>query len=129
MRARRTTTGVIYIFTDTMSDTRRWVPLSAPLFHVLVSLAETDRHGYAIMLDVQERTAGAVQLWPASLYGSIRKLVRGGLVAPVRATRAETDARRRTYRITAFGRQVLAAEAQRLTGLARLARAGAVRRR
>lgn len=101
-----------------------WIPLSTPLFHILVSLGEGDRHGYAIMLDVNERTGGTVRLWPASLYGAIQRLVGGNLVIPV-TVRDETDPRRRHYRITAFGRRVLAAEAGRLQELARLARSAA----
>ena len=110
------------------ADPSAWMPLSTPLFHILVSLADDDRHGYAIMLDVGERTGGAVKLWPASLYGALQRLVRGGLVSPV-TVRGETDPRRRHYRITAFGRDVLAAEGARLEELARMAKGAAAARR
>ena len=109
-------------------DSSAWIPLSTPLFHILVSLADDDRHGYAIMLDVGERTGGVVKLWPASLYGALQRLVRGGLVAPV-TVRGETDPRRRHYRITPFGRDVLAAEGARLEELARMAKGAATARR
>jgi DNA-binding PadR family transcriptional regulator len=114
--------------TNRGDDPRAWLPLSGPLLHILVSLSESDRHGYAIMLDVAERSGGAVRLWPASLYGALQRLVRGGLAVPV-TVQGEQDPRRRHYRLTAFGRKVLAAEGERLAALARLAKGASTTRR
>jgi DNA-binding PadR family transcriptional regulator len=99
-----------------VSDT----PLTPPLFHVLVSLADEDRHGYAILKDVDERTGGEVSLSTGTLYGIIKRLLADGMI---RESAAGSDARRRAYRLTAFGRKVALAEAERLRDLVVSARA------
>ena len=86
------------------------LPLTAPLFHVLVSLADEDRHGYAIIKDVQDRTNGDVRLSTGTLYGIIKRLLADGLIRE--SALGSTD-RRRAYRLTAFGRKVAFAEAER----------------
>lgn len=92
-------------------------------FHVLAALAEAPSHGYAIRQQVEELTAGAVRLWPASLYGTLADLANRGWIAETDSpVGADDDPRRRTYRITAAGRDALAAEAARLEALAELAR-------
>ena len=97
--------------------------MDAKAFHILVSLAEASKHGYAIRQEVEERTAGAVRLWPASLYGTLSELAGSGLIEEAASPGgAEDDARRKYYALTARGRGVLAAEASRLEELARLAR-------
>ena len=100
------------------------VPLKPNWFQILLSVVEGERHGYAIMQEVAERTDGKVRLWPATLYGTIRKLEEAQLIEPVQADPGdEDDERRQYYGITPFGREVLDAEVQRLDGLVRLARA------
>lgn len=94
------------------------------LFHILLSLAEGSQHGYGIMQEVLERTDGKVRLWPATLYGSLRRLVEDGLIEEAGNRRpADDDERRRYYRLTADGRAALRAEIARLEDLVRAARA------
>lgn len=101
------------------------LPLPVATFHILVAVADQDRHGYAIMRDVAARTNGALKLSPGTLYGSIRRMLDDDLIAElsVRERPDEDDERRRYYRITAFGRAVAQAEAARLTALLRQAKA------
>jgi DNA-binding PadR family transcriptional regulator len=101
------------------------LPLSFSTFHILVAVADEDRHGYAIMQDVAERTNGALKLSPGTLYGSIRRMLDEGLIVELsdRERPDDDDERRRYYRITAFGRSVAQAEADRLAMLLRQARA------
>ena len=89
------------------------LPLTPALFHVLVALADGDRHGYAIIKEVAARTDGEVHLSTGTLYGMIKRLLAEGLIEESRRRPAE-DARRRYYRLTAFGRNVAQAEARRL---------------
>ena len=101
------------------------MPLQPAVFHILVSLANGDRHGYAIIQDVAARTDGEVKLGPGTLYRSIQRMLELDLIAETE-TRPDPDAddeRRRYYRITPFGRQVARAEAERLSALVALARA------
>jgi DNA-binding PadR family transcriptional regulator len=94
-------------------------------FHILLTLADGERHGYAVMREVAERTAGAVRLGPGTLYGSLKRLLESGLVAEG-AERADPelgDERRRYYRITDRGLAVARAEARRLEAMVRAARA------
>jgi DNA-binding PadR family transcriptional regulator len=99
------------------------LPLKPNWLQILVSLAGEERHGYAIMQEVAERTGGKVRLWPATLYGTIRKLEDAGLIEPVEFAQAMgDDERRQYYGLTAFGRRVLAAEVGRLEELVQLAR-------
>jgi len=99
--------------------------LSAASLQILVTLADGDRHGYAIMQDVAERTDGAVRLGPGTLYGTIKRMVQDGLIEELddRPDPHEDDARRRYYRITPHGRRVAAEEVSRLAKLVRQARA------
>jgi DNA-binding PadR family transcriptional regulator len=113
-------------------DLRKLLPLPQAAFHILVALADQDRHGYAIMQDVASRTDGELKLSPGTLYGSIKRLLDAGLIVEIEEPRGRpTDhERRRYYRITKFGREVAQAEADRLTDLLRQARAaGLVARR
>jgi DNA-binding PadR family transcriptional regulator len=100
-------------------QTERFLPLKPQWFHILLSLAAGEQHGYAIMQDVLERTVGKVRLWPATLYGSIKRLIEAGLIeeSPARPAPELDDARRRYYRLTKLGRQVLDAECARLQEL------------
>jgi DNA-binding PadR family transcriptional regulator len=101
------------------------LPLPVATFHILVAVADQDRHGYAIMQDVATRTGGALKLSPGTLYGSIRRMLDDGLIVELtdRQRPDEDDERRRYYRITPFGRSVAQAETARLTTLLRQAKA------
>jgi DNA-binding PadR family transcriptional regulator len=90
-------------------------------FHIMLSLADGGQHGYGIMQDVLERTGGTVRLWPATLYGSLKRLVELGLIEESALARGE-DTRRRSYRLTPKGRAELSSEIQRLEQLVRRAR-------
>ena len=101
------------------------LPLPAATFHILLALAEDDRHGYGIIQDVAARTGGALKLSAGTLYRSIQRMLEQGLIVEVRERPAPEldDERRRYYRITPFGATVARAEARRLTQLVKLARA------
>jgi DNA-binding PadR family transcriptional regulator len=99
--------------------------LSRDTFHILVALADRDRHGYAIMQDIAERTGGQIQLSPSTLYSAIKRLLEAGLISELaeRPDPAHDDERRRYYRITDEGRAAAMAEAGRLEKLLADARA------
>jgi DNA-binding PadR family transcriptional regulator len=101
------------------------LPLPLATFHILLSLAEDDRHGYGIIQDVAARTGGELRLSAGTLYRSIQRMLEEGLIVEVRERPAPEldDERRRYYRITPFGAAVARAESARLTKLLRLARA------
>ena len=101
------------------------LPLPPVTFHILVALADEDRHGYAIMQDIAQRTEGAIKLGAGTLYRSVQRMLEQGLVAEITARPAPEmdDERRRYYRITPFGRTVAKAEARRLAQMLKLARA------
>jgi DNA-binding PadR family transcriptional regulator len=111
--------------TDAAPDPESFLPLHRDTFHILVSLADRDRHGYAVMQDVLERTDGKLRLSPSSLYASIRRLLEQELIEEVdeRPDPAHDDERRRYYRLTRLGRDVAKAEARRLERLLADARA------
>ena len=92
------------------------LPLPSAAFHILVALADGDRHGYAIMQDVAAGTGGRLRLNPGTLYTTIRRLLEQGLVVELdeRPDPEEDDERRRYYRLTDMGRDVAKAEAARL---------------
>ena len=102
-----------------------FLPLQPAVFHILMALSEADRHGYAIIQDVADRTGGTVRLSPGTLYRSIQRMLEDGLLVEIddRPDPEEDDERRRYYRITPFGRNVARAEAQRLIDLVKMARA------
>jgi len=99
------------------------LPLTPTVFHILLALADGEKHGYAIMQEVETRTNGAMHLGPGTLYGSIQRMLKDGLLAkaPDRAEPAQGEERRRYYRLTGFGQRVMVAEAQRLEHLVQLA--------
>jgi DNA-binding PadR family transcriptional regulator len=101
------------------------LPLPPATFHILMAVAEEDRHGYAIIQDVAARTNGEVRLSAGTLYRSVQRMLEQGLIEETdeRPAPEEDDERRRYYRITEFGSAVARAEARRLTELVRLARA------
>ena len=106
------------------TDIEALLPLPPATFHILVALADQDRHGYAIIQDVEERTGGDLRLSAGTLYRSIARMVEQGLIREVSARPRVVfdDARRRYYRVTPFGLDVARAEMRRLTELVRLAR-------
>ena len=101
------------------------LPLPPATFHILVALADEDRHGYAILKDVAARSGGAVKLSAGTLYRSIERMLEQGLIREIssRPAKEMDDERRRYYRITPFGRAVAMAEARRLAQMLALARA------
>ena len=100
------------------------LPLTPATFHILLTLIDDERHGYAIMREVADRTERTVRLGPGTLYGSLKRLLEQGLVeeSGERADPALDDERRRYYRITPYGLKVARAEARRLEGLVLAAR-------
>ena len=106
-------------------DIQRHLPLTSRAFYMLAVLAEGDRHGYAVKQQVEELTGGVLRLGPGTLYETIQRLERDGLIeeSPHRPNAAEDHAQRRYYRLTAIGRRVLAAEAERLGAVVDHARA------
>jgi DNA-binding PadR family transcriptional regulator len=109
----------------TRSEIDALLPLPPATFHILLALADEDRHGYAIIQDVAARTDGELHLSAGTLYRSVQRMLEQGLIAETRKrpAPADDDERRRYYAITAFGRTVARAEMRRLTQLVRLARA------
>ena len=100
------------------------LPLPPATFHILLALVDQERHGYAIIQDVEARTGGELRLSAGTLYRSIARMVEQGLIVEVAKRRtAADDERRRYYHITPFGTAVARAEMRRLTQLGRLARA------
>ena len=99
------------------------VPLQPAAFHILLALAAGERHGYALMSDVEELSDGAVRIGPGTLYGSIKRLLAAGLIeeSEARPDAALDDQRRRYYRLTASGRAILSAEATRMARLVTVA--------
>jgi DNA-binding PadR family transcriptional regulator len=101
------------------------LPLTPAVLHILLALADEERHGYGIMREVEWRTGGQTRLGPGTLYGSIKRMLADGLIeeSDERPDPALDDQRRRYYRITDFGRLVAGAEAKRLSALVETARA------
>jgi DNA-binding PadR family transcriptional regulator len=98
-------------------------PLTPAMFNVLLALAGEDLHGYAILKEVAEQTAGEVQLSTGTLYGIIKRLLADGLIVELRRRPVENDdARRRYYHLTDAGREVAVAEARRMEKLVARAR-------
>ena len=107
--------------TDKQIDAESYLPLTAPVFHVLLALADEAKHGYAILKEVEERTNGKVQLTSGTLYAIIKRLLNDGLIDEIEDRRAQADERRRYYRLTRLGRRVAEAEARRMENLVRTA--------
>ena len=106
------------------SNSEPFGPLTPAMFHVLLALAGDDLHGYAILKEVELRTGGKVKLSTGTLYGIIKRLLADGLVAELRSrpAQSEDDERRRYYRLTPKGREVAAAEAERMDEVLSIAR-------
>src|SRR5215210_5594296 len=110
---------------SSLPDPDTFLPLPAATFHILIALAREDRHGYAVIQDVEERTGGELRLSAGTLYRSIQRMLDQGLIRETRDRPAPEldDERRRYYRITPFGEAVARAEVQRMTALIKMARA------
>ena len=108
----------------TKVDYQRFLPLKTQWFHIMLALAGGEQHGYGIMQEVLNRTTGKVRLWPATLYGSIKRLIDAELIeeSDERPAPEFDDARRRYYRLTTLGKRVLDAECDRLQELVRTIR-------
>lgn len=99
-----------------------FLPLAPAALHILLSLAGEDRHGYGIMQEVARQSGGQYKLGPGTLYDNLQKLMSQGLVEEGPRPSENDDPRRRYYRLTSFGRDVLKAEIARLEGVVREAR-------
>src|SRR6476660_10324047 len=106
------------------ADIDALLPLPAATFHILLALAKEDRHGYAVIQDVEQRTRGEIRLSAGTLYRSIQRMLEQGLIRETRDRPAPEldDERRRYYRITELGTAVARAEARRMAELVRMAR-------
>jgi DNA-binding PadR family transcriptional regulator len=110
--------------TATQPDPENFLPLTPAVFHVLLALSDGERHGYAIMREVDQSTGGKIKMGPGTLYGTIKRLLAARLIeeAEERPDPALDDERRRYYRLTALGQRVAKAEAARYADMVRLAR-------
>jgi DNA-binding PadR family transcriptional regulator len=99
-------------------------PLTPAVFHILLALADGEKHGYSIMKDVESQTDGKIKMGPGTLYGSIKRMLAAGLIeeSDERPDPAMDDERRRYYRLTALGQEVLTQESQRLEQAVQIAR-------
>jgi DNA-binding PadR family transcriptional regulator len=99
------------------------LPLTPAVFHILLALADGEKHGYAIMQEVEAQTGGTMRMGPGTLYGSIQRMLKDDLIAEAQkqAEPAHGEERRRYYRLTGFGQRVLQAETRRLEQLLHIA--------
>lgn len=109
---------------DQQPDPNQEIPLTPAVFHILLALADGEKHGYAIMKEVEDATAGKVTMGPGTLYGSVKRMLKAGLLceSDERADPDLDDSRRRYYALTGYGQTVLEAEVQRLEEAVYLAR-------
>jgi DNA-binding PadR family transcriptional regulator len=117
--------AIVKSMTNNASDIDALLPLPTATFHILLALAKEDRHGYAVIQDVEQRTGGEIRLSAGTLYRSIQRMLEQGLIVEKQERPApeEDDERRRYYRIAPLGTAVARAEARRLAELVRLTRA------
>jgi DNA-binding PadR family transcriptional regulator len=109
---------------ETAQPPESFLPLTPAVFHILLALADGEKHGYAIMQEVEDMTRGKVQMGPGTLYGSIKRMLAAGLIkeSDDRPDPDLDDERRRYYRQTGLGRRVLREETERMAALTALAR-------
>ncbi len=112
-----------YIMKNVAPEMDHVLPLTPAVFHILIALADQERHGYAIMQEVSAISQNRVQMGPGTLYGSIKRMLKSKLIeeSDQRPDPALDDERRRYYRLTDWGRRVLIAETQRLSTLVNVA--------
>ena len=112
--------------TDTLQNPKELLPLTPAVFNILLALADGEKHGYGIMLEVEANTKGQVLMGPGTLYGSIKRMLQAGLIeeSDERVDPETDDPRRRSYyRLTELGRRTLRMEAERLASQVQIARA------
>jgi DNA-binding PadR family transcriptional regulator len=112
--------------TDTMQSPEEFLPLTPAVFNILLALADGEKHGYGIMLEVESNTKGQVLMGPGTLYGSIKRMLQAELIeeSDERVDPDMDDPRRRAYyRLTDLGRHTLRMEAERLAAQVKIARA------
>ena len=112
--------------TDTLQNPEELLPLTPAVFNILLALADGEKHGYGIMLEVEANTKGQVLMGPGTLYGSIKRMLQAGLIeeSDERVDPEMDDPRRRSYyRLTDLGRRTLRMEAERLAAQVQIARA------
>jgi DNA-binding PadR family transcriptional regulator len=119
------TLAIVRAMTNNTRNVDALLPLPTATFHILLAIAKEDRHGYAVIQDVEQRTGGEIRLSAGTLYRSIQRMLEQGLLRETRDRPAPEldDERRRYYRITPFGQAVARAEAQRMAELVKMARA------
>jgi DNA-binding PadR family transcriptional regulator len=115
----------MYMTKSKTPDPHDLIPLTQPVFHILLALADEERHGYGIMQDVAWQTGDKLQLGPGTLYGCLKRMLAAGLVeeSDERPDPAMDDERRRYYRMSTLGQRVVRAEAERLAGAVTAAKA------
>jgi len=111
--------------TDIAQNPEEFLPLTPAVFNILLALADSEKHGYGIMLEVEANTNGQVLMGPGTLYGSIKRMLKAGLIeeSDERADPEMDDQRRKYYKLTNLGRRVLSMEAERLASQVMVARA------
>ena len=111
--------------TDTLQNPEEFLPLTPAVFNILLALADSEKHGYGIMLEVEANTNGQVIMGPGTLYGSIKRMLKADLIeeSDERADPEMDDQRRRYYKLTNLGRRVLGMEAERLASQVTIAKA------
>ncbi|MBN2503432.1 MAG: helix-turn-helix transcriptional regulator [Anaerolineales bacterium] len=109
---------------DLAPEIEAQLPLTPTVHHILLALADQERHGYGIMQEVASMTQGRINMGPGTLYGSIKRMLKAKLIEELdeRPNPGLDDERRRYYRLSSFGRKVLLAESQRLAALVQVAR-------
>ena len=109
---------------ETQQNPAEHLPLTPAVFNILLALADGEKHGYGIMLEVEANTQGQVIMGPGTLYGSIKRMLQAGLIeeSDERADPEMDDQRRRYYRLTGIGQHALRMEAERLASQVRIAR-------
>jgi DNA-binding PadR family transcriptional regulator len=108
----------------THSSPEQMLPLTPAVFHIQLALASESKHGYGIMKTVEEITGGKVTMGPGTLYGTIKRMLKAGLIEEIdeQPDPDLDDERRRYYRLTPFGKRVLKAEVERIADLMKVAR-------
>jgi DNA-binding PadR family transcriptional regulator len=108
----------------TSSLAEKWIPLTPAVFHILLALCDEERHGYGIMQQILNDTGGRFRMGPGTLYGSIKRMLAAKLIteSESRPQPGDDDERRRYYRLTPTGREVVSKEAARLASAVRIAR-------
>jgi DNA-binding PadR family transcriptional regulator len=110
---------------NTLKDPEDLLPLTPAVFNIMLALADGEKHGYGIMMEVEQNTNGQITMGPGTLYGSIKRMLKAGLIEECdeRPDPQMDDQRRRYYRLTGLGQRALRLEAERLASQVMVARA------